>query len=81
MHVASFESHTRTSAGKSAISINPPTPCPTSPPSMKSVSGASPEWSGIGRSQCTVYKQLQLLPVTVSFLVQSDVLEQVSIPF
>ncbi len=54
MHVASFESHTRTSVGKSAISIDPPTPCPTSPPSMKSVSDASPEWSGIGRSQCTV---------------------------
>ena len=54
MHVASFESHTRMSVGKSAIRIDPPTPCPTSPPLMKSVSDASPEWSGIGRSQCTV---------------------------
>ena len=54
MHVATFDLHTRTSVGKSAISVVSPTPCPTSPPSMKSVSGASPEWSGIGRSQCTV---------------------------
>ena len=54
MHVASFESHTRMSVGKSAISIDPPTPCPTSPPSMMTVTDASPEWSGIVRSQCTV---------------------------
>ena len=66
---------------KSAIGVDLPAPCPTTLPSMKYVSGASPEWSGTGRSQCTVYKQLQLLPVTVSFLFQCDVLEQVPIPF
>ena len=54
MHVTTFDLHTRTSVGKSAISVDPPTPCPMSPPLMKSVSDASPEWSGIGRSQCTV---------------------------
>lgn len=81
MHITTFDLYTRTSVGKSRICVDSPTPCPTSPPSMKSVSGASPEWSGIGRSQCTVYKQLQLLPVTVSFLFQCDVLEQVPIPF